>query len=922
MSDDTHLHSGVDSGLPPYGVSDTHESRSTEELRKHVRDLKAALSNQQNMLTTAGVASLVLDRDAKIVQFSPPAGDLLRLHPGHLGRAVYDCDHPLVRSGDLQAAFDKALRSKFRQEETVAGGGNQRFARVLQPCCPDGHRVETVVLELREVSDPQEPVRTFPPRARDAAGFSAVAYRCDAGLRCTWMLNHSSRLTGHEPSTPTHDESTDPRRAKPIVRLERQVLKSGVPGCVEYMRDIDGEKRVWEAYAEPERSKANEITGLNVIALDVTERKRTEHALRKSEEFFRLALVGGRAGAWEWNMDTGEVVWNPELYQILGVDTDQKPNVETFLKLVHPDDRANVRQSSWKQLKKGKSYSAEYRIVRPDGQIRWLWSIGRMVGDTSPAHVYGLTFDITSRKQTEQALRQSEERFRRVLDGAPNPLLVYADDGEILYVNNCWEERTGYSREYLKSIDGWTARAYGSAKDEMTAFLLELFANNKTACFESAVIRKDGRRRTLLFTCASVGVQADGRKVRALSGVDISDRKNMEDKLTSLTATLEQRVKQQMDEAEQRMHQLRALALELTRAEQNERKRIADVLHNNLQQLIASAVMRLARLRNQVAGEEEKALVGETKQLLRDVVEQTRHLSTELHPPVLHHFGLGAALEWLAQTMQSEQGIHVDLDLEEDADPQSEELRAFFFESAREFLFNVKKHAQVDRARLTLRSRYNELILRVEDDGVGCDTQEMRKRARNNAAFGLFSISERLELLGGAFDFRNNAGGGCCVEIRVPTDMPPPQTETPLPQDYHLETGGHPASRGDIIRILLADDHHIVREGLRNILEDQSAFKVIGEAPDGRKALELVRELRPDVVITDISMPKMNGIEATKRIKREFPDIHVIGLSVIHDQGTANAVKRAGACDYLLKDCPSEALFDAIWSAVRAEPQF
>ncbi len=65
-------------------------------------------------------------------------------------------------------------------------------------------------------------------------------------------------------------------------------------------------------------------------------------------------------------------------------------------------------------------------------------------------------------------------------------------------------------------------------------------------------------------------------------------------------------------------------------------------------------------------------------------------------------------------------------------------------------------------------------------------------------------------------------------------------------------------------------------------------------------------------------MPKMNGIEATKRIKREFPDIHVIGLSVIHDEGTANALKRAGARDYLLKDCPSEALFDAIRCAVRA----
>ncbi len=301
-------------------------------------------------------------------------------------------------------------------------------------------------------------------------------------------------------------------------------------------------------------------------------------------------------------------------------------------------------------------------------------------------------------------------------------------------------------------------------------------------------------------------------------------------------------------------------------------------------------------------------------------MQQTRHLSTELHPPVLHHFGLSAALEWLAQTMYSEQGIDVDLDLEEEADPQSEELRAFFFEAAREFLFNVKKHAQVNEARLTLRSHYDEIVLRVEDNGVGCNAEEMNKKARSNAAFGLFSISERLELLGGAFDFSNRSDRGCCVEIRVPMHVSAPQKETPLPQSQsHDVAAVEPAfTRAGVIRILLADDHHIVREGLRNILEDQSVFHVIGEASDGRTALELVRQLRPDVVITDISMPKMNGIEATKRIKREFPDIHVIGLSVIHDEGTANALKRAGARDYLLKDCPSEALFDAIRCAVRA----
>ncbi|MBI3951159.1 MAG: response regulator transcription factor [Acidobacteria bacterium] len=114
------------------------------------------------------------------------------------------------------------------------------------------------------------------------------------------------------------------------------------------------------------------------------------------------------------------------------------------------------------------------------------------------------------------------------------------------------------------------------------------------------------------------------------------------------------------------------------------------------------------------------------------------------------------------------------------------------------------------------------------------------------------------------------------------------------------------------LRILLADDHKIVRDGLRALLEKQSGLAVVAEAQDGRTTVRLARELAPDVIIMDISMPDLNGIEATRQIRTELPRIKVIALSMHSDQRFVTEVLKAGACGYLLKDCAFEELTTAI----------
>ena len=114
------------------------------------------------------------------------------------------------------------------------------------------------------------------------------------------------------------------------------------------------------------------------------------------------------------------------------------------------------------------------------------------------------------------------------------------------------------------------------------------------------------------------------------------------------------------------------------------------------------------------------------------------------------------------------------------------------------------------------------------------------------------------------------------------------------------------------ITILLADDHVLLRQGTRELLEREQDLKVVGEAGDGEEAVRLAQDLHPLVVIMDIAMPKLNGIEATRRIKEMQPDTAVLILSAYDDDQYVFAILEAGAAGYLLKDVPSQELVEAI----------
>jgi signal transduction histidine kinase/CheY-like chemotaxis protein len=400
------------------------------------------------------------------------------------------------------------------------------------------------------------------------------------------------------------------------------------------------------------------------------------------------------------------------------------------------------------------------------------------------------------------------------------------------------------------------------------------------------------------------------------------ERERAEQALLRLNEDLEKKVADRTALAEERARRLNALALELTQTEQRERRRLAKLLHDHLQQVLIAARLHTGLLQRQTKEREAAEISIRIDELLKQAIDTSRTLTVELSPAVLHEAGLLAGLNWLARTFKEKYGLDVDLHAAREINVVSEDVRVFVFEAVREMLFNVVKHSGVSAATVCVELQEpDRLLTRVEDRGVGFKTG---KPLENLAGFGLFGIQQRAESMGGALSISTSPGQGCAVEMTVgfrPASHSEIAPEQPRGDAAAKRPSAKKRPRGaGAVTVLLVDDHAIVRQGLSTLLAGEPGIEVVGEAGDGQAALRAARELRPQVVIMDVSMPDMDGIEATRRLCAEAPETHVIGLSMYEEADRAASMLEAGARLYLSKDGPLENLVAAIRQCAQAAP--
>ena len=583
-----------------------------------------------------------------------------------------------------------------------------------------------------------------------------------------------------------------------------------------------------------------------------------------------------------------------------------------------PDDEDCMRQALSETVNDRVLRRVDAAMIATSGERRIAWSCSTSADDDSIV-LWGTDVTptaassaVSTASEIHSKLPAREQELSAIYENVPGILFYIAvePDGDFRFLSM---SRAGIVATGVQFVGSLVRDVIPPAsRDVVLNHYREAIRSGKTVRWEEVSVYPAGERVgevavTPLFNARGVATH--------LIGIvhDITERKHFED-------TLERRVSDRTAELETRNAQLRHLASDLILAEQRVRETVAKTLHDHFQQLLFSASVTLDRAVRRSPNGDQNALLQEARTYLNEALEASRTLSVDLFSPRLHDSGLPTALEWLAKRTQQQYALAVNLTTDARANPEAKDVRTLLLESVRELLFNAVKHAHADHVDIDLGLGTDDSVnLRITDNGVGFDPAAVFQD-QHDVGLGLFSIQERLTYLGGRLDIQSAPGKGAQFSLVVPRcDLTQPAQGIAVPTDdvvrperlvSHDPVGRVPKP----LRILIADDHALVRAGLRGLFSERHELQVVGEAADGVEAISQAIALQPEVIVMDVSMPRMDGIEAARQIHGNLPHIQVVGLSTYDDENVERSMLDAGATAYFKKNAGSDRLLDYLCS--------
>ena len=658
------------------------------------------------------------------------------------------------------------------------------------------------------------------------------------------------------------------------------------------------------------------VGGIVINSRDITERKKAEEALRENQTRLEAVFATIPHGILEYDTDLRLVRANAAALNAAGLTGLGSSRDQLVARLKVSDLEGNAVKTEdlpTSRALRGEMVAGGLFLITTAAGLERIVSIyaAPLFKDDKKIGVVALWDDVSERIQAEKALQESEAKYRNLFTNLTEEVhlweIVRDDESgiktwKLVDVNppalNSWGRRS------VEEIRGKTTdEIFGpGAKEHYMPVVQKIITEGTPYSFEDYFPNLDKHFR---FTSVPLG------NYFITTGTDITAMKKAQEELQRLNETLEKRVAERTKEAEARSRELQTLAVELIDAEERERRRVADLLHDDLQQILAAARMQLQAVCESLPPE---PMLTNVMQLIEQSIGKSRHLSHELSPAVLYHVGLVAALQWLAKQMRNQFGLQVQLETDGAGHFESAPLKAFMFRAVQELLFNIVKHAGVKSARVVLAGTASSLTMTVSDDGLGFIPNILHS-STSTGGFGLMRLRERARYIGGSLTIGSVRGQGSQVTLTVPLRLPDAE-ETELTQaDRPLSSKSRIRRSKDVggIRVLFVDDHHVMRQGLIRLMSGQSDIHVVGEAANGREAIDRVRQLHPDVVVMDVSMPEMNGIEATRCIKAEFPKVRVIGLSMHDEEHIIRSMSEAGAEAFVSKTVASAELLKMIY---------
>jgi signal transduction histidine kinase/DNA-binding NarL/FixJ family response regulator len=370
---------------------------------------------------------------------------------------------------------------------------------------------------------------------------------------------------------------------------------------------------------------------------------------------------------------------------------------------------------------------------------------------------------------------------------------------------------------------------------------------------------------------------------------------------------------------------LQALTGRILQVQDQERRRIARDLHDVTgQELVGISLALTGLVRTaKTPGASLQKDIDDCMHYVRKVEDDIRTLSYVLHPPLLDELGLASALHWYVEGFKKRAGLTVVLDIPENTPRLPIERETALFRVVQEGLTNVIRHSRSSKALLRVRVEDHSFVLSVEDDGAGIEPRKLEAAnttaSRAEFGVGIRGMRERLKQLGGSLELRSSESGTELI-ARVPladhqlatSYQPIKETETPHHEFHRRASNGRK-------RILIADDHEVARRGIRDIIANQPDLEVCGEAQDGFEAIVKTRELEPDLLILDLSMPKVAGFTAAQRLREAGNPTKILVFSNHAYAALGRLIESAGCQGYVEKSNAGEDLLKGIRAVLNGQ---
>ncbi len=649
----------------------------------------------------------------------------------------------------------------------------------------------------------------------------------------------------------------------------------------------------------PYRTVSNKIDGVTISFIDVTELKIAHEETNLRERM--LSIVTDSVPVLISYIDKNEkyLFHNAQYSEWFGLK-DEQINGKSIKKVLG-NDAYNILKPNIIKALKGETVEFVTSLnYKHDGErsIRAHYEphfdeFGNVAG------FIALVEDITFRIEREKKLA----RLAAIVSNSHEVIVGMDRERKITDWNVGAENLYGYKENEVlgKSID---IVVPPELQDETEELHKKVINGKNIPPFETVRIKKD-KSQVYLFLSNSA-IKNDEGKIFGISAVahDITPRIKSRKRIEELNQTLESRV-------EERTEQLRNMTNQLLKLEHQERRNFSHLLHDQIQQLIVAAKLNVLRSTKKIEDAELKDQLGEAVNHLDEAISESRSITLELSPPLMMERGLNHVLEFLRKWTKQKYELDVKINFIGKDQPVNEETGFFLYSTLKELLFNIVKHAGTKQAFINAEFREEDgLHLDVIDKGVGFDTQIIKE---NTDKFGLLSIIERMNSIGGKIEFISKDNDGTLVKIQLPqnlveynspsTKISSEKTDKPdESQDKNLENES---------TILIVDDERAMRYAIALMLKDETNYNLI-EANSGAEAVKKAKKYKPKVILMDVRMPGMDGIEATKLIKDDMPGIFIIGLSM-HDRETIEKdLLDAGADYYLSKNDDPSVILETI----------